>query len=182
MGLGSIFLTSMTCYTCLLFWPDVSDWTWQRKQKKYIYVQVAYGFSPHFSCSGTVQTTIVLGDYPDHHRAQGLSRPLSCSRTVPTTIVYRDCPNHYCARGLFRSLSCSGTVPTTLRTLLEDSPPRLHVICTHIQLRGIYLDLATRLIPSLPASSGTTSVRCTCRCISYCLYDDWILNFSGNSF
>ena len=45
-----------------------------------------------------------------------------------------------------------------------------------------HLDLATRLIPRLPASSGTTSVRCTCRCILYRLYDGWILNLTGNSF
>ena len=42
-----------------------------------------------------------------------------------------------------------------------------------------HLDLATRHIPRLPASSGTTSVRCTCRCILYRLYDDWILNLTG---
>ena len=143
---------------------------------------MAYGFLPHFSCSGTVVTILVLGDCLDHHRARGLSRPPSSSGTVQTTIVLGDCPDHHRARGLFRPLSCSGTAPTILRTLLRDCSPRLHVICTHIQLRGIYLDLATRLIPRLPASSGTTSVRCTCRCILYCLYDDWILNFSGNSF
>ena len=45
-----------------------------------------------------------------------------------------------------------------------------------------HLDLATRLIPRLPASSGTTSVRCTCRCILYRLYDGWVLNLTGNSF
>ena len=94
-------------------------------------------FSPHFSCSGNVQTTVVLGDCPDHHRARGLSRPPSCSGTVQTTIVHRDCPDHYRAWGLFRPLSCSGTASTTLRTLLGDRSPRLHVICTHIQLRGI---------------------------------------------
>ena len=71
---------------------------------------MGYGFSPHFSFLGTVQTTIVLGDCPDHHRARGLLRPLSCS----------------------------GTGLTTFRTLLGDRFPRLHVICTHIQSRGIY--------------------------------------------
>ena len=152
---------------------------------------MAYGFLLHFLSLGIIPITIVIGDSPDHHRAWGLSRPLLCSGTVQTTIVHGDCLDHHRARGLtrplscsglFRSLSCSGTAPTTLLTYLGDRSPRLHVICTHIQLRGIYLDLATRLIPRLPASSGTTLVRCTCRCISYCLYDDWILNFSGNSF
>jgi hypothetical protein len=38
-----------------------------------------------------------------------------------------------------------------------------------------FLDLATRLILRLPASSGTTSVRCTCRCIS-------VSSFHGVSF
>ena len=87
---------------------------------------MAYGFLPHFSCSGTVMTILVLGDCPDHHRARGLSRPPSCS----------------------------GTAPTTLLTFLGDRSPRLHVICTHIQLRGIYLDLATRLIPSPSSKLG----------------------------
>ena len=136
-------------------------------------------------CSGTIQTIIVLGDYPNHHRARGLSRPPSCSGTAQTTIVFGDYLDHHRARGLFQPPSCSGVAPTILRTLLGDRFPRLHVICTHIQLRAFifsHLALATRLIPRLPASSGTTSVRCTCRCISYRLYDDWILNLSRNSF
>ena len=143
---------------------------------------MAYGFLPHFLCLRIVLTTLMLRDCHDYPCARGLARPPSCLGTVQTTIVLGDCSDHSRARGLFRPLSCSGTVPTTLRTSLEDSSPRLHVICTHIQLRGVYLDLATRLLPRLPASSGTTSVRCTYRCISYCLYDDWILNFNGNSF
>jgi len=77
-----------------------------------------------------------------------------------TTAVLGDSPDHF----------------------LEFCSPRLHVICTHIQLRDIYLDLATRLILRLPASSGTTSVRCTYWCILYRLYDGWILNLTGNSF
>ena len=125
--------------------------------------------SPHVSCSGMVQTTTVLGDCSDHYRARGLHRPLPCSGTVPTTTVLGDCSDHYHARGLFRRM-------------LGDCSPRLHVTCTHIQSRGIYLDLATRLILLLPTSSGTTSVQCTCRCISYGLYYDWIFNFDGNSF
>ena len=71
----------------------------------------ARGLSRLSLCSDTVQTTIVLGDCPDHHRARGLSRPPSCSRTVPTTLVLGDCPDH---------------------------SPWLHVISTRIQLRGIY--------------------------------------------
>ena len=64
---------------------------------------MAYGFSPHFSCSGIVQTTVVLGDCPDHRRAQGLTRPPSCSGTdqttlmlgtVPITLMLGDCPDH----------------------------------------------------------------------------------------
>ena len=120
-------------------------------------------------CSGTAQTTPVLEDCPDHSRARGLPRPLPCSGTALTISVLGNCYDHCCARGLFRPL-------------LGDRSPRLHVICTHIQLRDIYLDLATRLILRLPASSGTTSVRCTCRCISYRLHDDWILSLTGNSF
>ena len=59
--------------------------------------------------------------------------------------VLGDCPDH-----------CS-----------ENGSPRLHVSCTHVHLRDIYLDLATRFIHRLSARSGTTSVRCTCRCISF---------------
>ena len=117
----------------------------------------------------------MLRDCLDHYCARGLTRPLPCSGNTPTTVTFptitvlSKCYDHCCARGLSRPLFgvCS---------------PRLHVIGTHIQLRDISLDLATRLILRLPASSGTTSVRCTCRCILFCLYGNWILNFSGISF
>ena len=152
----------------------------------------------------------MLGDCTDHTRARGLSRlslcsgpvpstiPLSCSGTVPTTLVLGtvstalvlgDCPDYLCARGLSRLRLFLG-IHRFPHAALRDCPdhclnngsPWLHVIYTHIQLRDISLDLATRLIPRLPASSGTTSVRCTCRCSSYRLYDDWILNLTVNSF
>ena len=44
----------------------------------------ARGLSRPPSCSGTVQTTIVLGDYFNHSHARGLPRPLSehCSETA----------------------------------------------------------------------------------------------------
>ena len=80
----------------------------------------------------------MLGDCPDHPRARGLSRLSLCSGTVATFLVLGDCPDHHRARELSRPLSCSGTVQTTLRLLLGDHSPRLQVICTHIQLRGIY--------------------------------------------
>ena len=83
-------------------------------------------------------TLFVLGDCPDHPRARGLSRLSLCSGTVATILVLGDCPDHYRAWELSRPLSCSGTASTTLRPLLGDHSPRLHVICTHIQLRGIY--------------------------------------------
>ena len=101
------------------------------------------------------------------------------------------------ARGLLRSLSdhSSGTSSLAPRPVLGDcldhSPTMARGLCVSTtcdwQLAYSWdifshLDLATRLIPRLPASSGTTSVRCTCRCISYRLYDDWILNLTGNSF
>ena len=154
-------------------------------------------FSLHVLCSSMAQTTAVLGDCTDHCRARGLHRPLPCSRTAQTTAMLGDCTDHCRARGLPRPLPCSGTAHTTTvlgdcsdhqcarelsRPLLGDCSPRLHVICTHIQLRDIYFDLATRLVLRLPASSGTTSVRCTYRCISYRLYYDWIFNLNGNSF
>ena len=130
----------------------------------------------------------MLKDGSDYYNARGLPRPLPCSGTARTTAVLGDCPDHCHARVPLRPLPRLGTALAT--DVLGDCPdhcsengsPRLHVICTHIQLRDIYLDLATRLIFRLSASSGTTSVRCTYRCILYCLYNDWIFNFSGNSF
>ena len=138
---------------------------------------------------------LVLGNYRDYPYARGLSRPPSCSGTVSTTLVLGtistalvlgDCPDYSYSRGfiVFPMLR-SGTTPTTLRPLLGDCSPRLHVICTHIQLRGIYffsLRPCYKANPHLPASSGTTSVRYTCQCILYRLYDDWILNLTRNSF
>ena len=157
----------------------------------FCYTFYAWGLSRPPPCSGTISTILVLGDCRDYYCARGLSRPPSCSGTVQTTIMLGDCSDHSRARDyldrpraqglnrlrLFSRICCfpmlrSGTAPTTLLTFLGDRSPLVHVICTHIQLRGIYLDFATRLIPRLPASSGTTSVRCTCRCISYRLYDD----------
>ena len=99
---------------------------------------MAYGFLPHFLCLGIVPTTPMLGDYRDYPCARGLSRLFLCSGTVQATIVLGDCPDHHRARGLFRPLSCSETASTTLLTFLGDRSPRLHVICTHIKLRGIY--------------------------------------------
>ena len=72
---------------------------------------MTYGFLPHFLCLGIVPTTPVLGDYRDYPCARGLSQLFLCSGTVQTTIVLGNCSDH-----------C----------------PRLHVICTNIQLRGIY--------------------------------------------
>jgi hypothetical protein len=55
-----------------------------------------------------------------------------------------------------------------LPSMLGDFSFQLHTNRTHIQLRDDFdfLDPATRLILRLPASSGTTSVRCIWRCIS----------------
>ena len=113
---------------------------------------MAFVFSMLVLCSRMDQTLTMLWDHPDHCRARGLPRPLPCSGTAQTTAVLVDCPDHYRARGLLRPLPCSGTAPTTdvlgyyLDHCSENGSPRLHVICTHIQLRDIYLDLASRLI------------------------------------
>ena len=112
---------------------------------------MAYGFLPYFLCLGIVPTTLVLGDCRDYPCAQRLSRPPSCSGTVPTilmlgtvstALMLGDCPNYGYSWGfvVFPMLR-SGTAPTTLRPLLGDRSPQLHVICTHIQLRGIYFFL-----------------------------------------
>ena len=57
----------------------------------------------------------MLNDGPDHYRARGLPRPLPCSGTAQTTTMLGDCSDHCRARGLLRQLMCSGTVPTTAR-------------------------------------------------------------------
>ena len=136
---------------------------------------------------------------------RGLSRPPSCSGTVPTTLVLGivlialvlgDCPDYLCARGLSRLWLFSGIrhfphatledcpdhSPTIARGPLSSATCDLYSQTVERHLFFSHLDLATRLIPRLPASSGTTSVRCTCRCSSYRLYDDWILNLTRNSF
>ena len=102
------------------------------------------------------------GLWPDHARARGLW------------------PDHACARGLARPLSDHGSGTSSLapRPVLGDcldhSPTTARGLCvsTTCDWRLTYswdifshLDLATRLIPRLPASSGTTSVRCTCRAV-----------------
>jgi hypothetical protein len=144
----------------------------------------ARGLSRPPSCSGTVTTILMLGDCPDHHRAQGLFRPLSCSGlsrppscsgTIPTALVLGDYPDYLCARGLSRLRLFLG-IHRFPHAALEDCPnhsptiaqgPPSSAICnlySHIVERHLFfshLDLATRLIPHLPASSGTTSVRCT---------------------
>ena len=125
---------------------------------------MAYGFLPHFLCLGIDLTTLVLGDCPDHHCARELSRPPSCSGTAPTTLVLGtvsttlvlgDCSDYGYSRGfiVFPMLR-SGTTPTTLRPLLGDRSPQLHVICTHIQLRGIYF---FSLGPCYKADTSPTS-------------------------
>ena len=109
----------------------------------------AWGLFRPLSCSGTVLTIVILGDSsfsPCCARGllrplscSGLSRPPLCSGTVPITFVLGDCPDYgYSRRFVIFTMLCSGTAPTTLRPLLGDCSPRLHVICTHIQLRGIY--------------------------------------------
>ena len=64
----------------------------------------AQGWIRLLQCSGTTQTTAVLGDCPDHCRARGLPRPLPCSGIAPTTAVFGDCSDNLCARGLSRPL------------------------------------------------------------------------------
>ena len=104
--------------------------------------------------------------------------------TFPTTLgdlltslyaMLGDCADHR-ARLRFQPRSrtcrpvstlCSGLALITLQPQLGDCSSQLHMNWTHIQLRGDFnfLDLAIRLILSLLVSSGTTSVRCTWRCI-----------------
>ena len=153
-----------------------------------IIVQVAYGFSPHFSFLGTVQTTIVLGDCPDHHRARGLSRPPSCSGTFPTTLMLGGCLDHSpnIARRLLSSATCdlySHTVErhlfrpcykadTSPSSKLEDYIGTMH-LPVHLVLLvrrldsqlqwEFFLDPATTCLRHLLPGSGTKWAHFTLR-------------------
>ena len=130
------------------------------------------------------------GLWPDHACARGFARPLSDHSSGTSSLA-----SH--ARGLPRPPSdhdswTSSLAPRpVLGDCLDHSPTTVRglSVSTTCDWRLAYswdifshLDLATRLIPRLPASSGTISVRCTCRCILYRLYDDSFLNLTGNSF
>ena len=97
---------------------------------------MAFVSSPHVSCSGMVQTTVVLEDCPDHYHARGLSRPLPYSGTAQTTTVLGDCPDHYRARGLLRPLRCSGIVLTTARRSLSSATCDLDLYTVERHLFG----------------------------------------------
>ena len=136
----------------------------------------------------------MLGDFVARFStyARGLPRSLSDHSSRTSSLASRpthgDCLDHssITAWGLHCSLLdlCLGTASTTLRPRLEDFASRLHATGnSHTVGDSLsHLDLATRLIPRLPVSSGTTSVRCTCRCTLYRLYDDSFLNLTRNSF
>ena len=135
----------------------------------------------------------MLGDF--------VARSSTCARGLP-----RSLSDHGSGTSSLAPRPVLGTASTTLRPrlgdfvarsstcvrgLLDYSPTTARGLCVSAtcdwQLAYSWdifshLDLATRLIPRLPASSGTTSVRCTCRCILYRLYDDLFLNLTGNSF
>ena len=147
-----------------------------------MYYHSTYLYCSNFElCSGTssLAPRPVLRDCLDHSSttARGLRRSL---------LTHGDCLDHSrpTARGLRLSLLdlFSGTASTTLRPrlgdfiarsstcargLLDHSPTTAWGLCvsTTCDWRLAYswdifshLDLATRLIPHLPASSGTTSV------------------------
>jgi len=111
----------------------------------------------------------VLEDCADHRarlRSQPCSRTgrpvsMSCSGTVLTT-EHDYIPNH--ARGLINhSLHCARDL---LRLLSDHSIGTAFLSYIWIGLVNFnFLDLATWLILRLPASSGTTSVRCIWQCI-----------------
>ena len=147
---------------------------------QYISYIIMYYRSPCLFFRNIVRSTSsCFGAHQDHYGARGL---------WPDHSMLGDCLDHSptTALGLRRSFLDlrTGTASTTLRPRLGDFASRLHATGNSHTVEDIlsHLDLATGLIPRLPASSGTTSVRCTCRCISYRLYDDWILNLTGNSF
>ena len=139
-------------------------------------------WADHPCARGLARPLRALGLLARPLRARGLPRSLSDHGSGTSSLAPRpmlgDCLDHSLttALGLRRSLLnlCSGTASTTLRPQLEGL--RISTTCDWRLAYSwdifSHLDLAIRLIPRLPASSGTTSVRCTCRCISYRLYDD----------
>jgi hypothetical protein len=143
-----------------------------RKKEKYI-LNILSQREDNRDTRGLVWPQIVID-----HRARYIPRPgLGTRRPCLTLIGYSSITSHS-ARGLINNTSCYAR---GLFWLLSDhnlTPDFLGYMWnwTHIQLGDDYfLDLATRLMPRLPASSGTTSVRCTCRCIS-------VSSFHGVSF
>jgi len=112
----------------------------------------------------------MLGDCADHRtrlRSQlcsGTSRPvfMPCSGTVLTT--EHDYILNHARRLINHSLRCARDL---LRLLSDHSLWIEFLSYIWIGLDNFnFLDLATRLVLRLPASSETTSVRCMWRCIS----------------
>jgi hypothetical protein len=160
---------------------------------------------PGHYCAGTLPRPLfVPEDCPDHCLNNGFPwLHVICTHIQLRDISFRprlgDFIDHppttaWGLRCSFLDLR-SGTASITLRPRLGDfvdhssTTARGLCVSTTCDWRLAYswdilsrLDPATRLIPRLPASSGTTLIRCTCRCISYRLYDGWILNLTGNSF
>jgi len=148
---------------------------------------------------GDLSTSLyaVLEDCADH-RARLRSQPRSgtcppvstpCSRTVPTTehVTFPTMFGHW-STSLYAVLGdCLTTehdyIPNRARRLINHSlryaRDLLRLLSNHSLGIGRdnfnFLDLATRLILRLPASSGTTSVRCIWRCISV---SDFLCGFS----
>jgi hypothetical protein len=126
----------------------------------------------HWCCSAMEDSKKCLGTglaIACHRPPSTLYSSTRFGDSSTTSPAARGLINHTscCARGLLRPLSDHSSTPDFLSYMWN---------WTHIQLRDHYfLDLATRIILRLPASSGTTLVRCTCWCIS-------VSSFHGFSF
>ena len=135
---------------------------------------MAYGFLPHSLCSGTVLTTIVLGDCSDHSCARDcLDRPhargLSQLRLFSGICHFPqatlgDCPDHSStiAWGLLSSATCDLYSHTVERHLFR---PCYKAHISPFSKLGDYV--GTMHLPVHLVSR---------------LYDGWILNLTGNSF
>ena len=136
---------------------------------------MAFGSSPHVSCSRMAQTTTVLGDYPDHYRARGLLRPLLCSGIVLTT-ARRSLSSATCdlylytvERHLFGPCYKAHTSPSSkLRDYIGTMHLPVHLVSPIRRLDSqlnweFFLDPGTKCLRHLLSGSGTKWAHFTLR-------------------
>ena len=130
---------------------------------------MAFVFSMLVLCSRMDQTPTMLRNRQDHYCAWGLLRPLTCSGTAPTTAVLGDCSDSLCARGLSQPLIGESFFLATCDLYS-------HTIERHL-FRPCY---KAHTSPSSKLGDYIGTMHLPVHLVF--LYNDWILNFSGNSF